>query len=124
MKVRHRFVACVLGVGTVILGALPPDLTRVGSLHAQPASQEAPDTTKVELLFVQNAVSGSYDGKRLTLVGVGPTVFFSDRPYRTAGQVHTQAFITHWDKGSDNFAQNPPNATLSIFNDQGVDSVV
>jgi hypothetical protein len=38
--------------------------------------------------------------------------------------VLTSEFISHWDKGSDNFQSNPPNATLSILTDQGVNSVV
>lgn len=113
----HRLVVTALTLGICALGLVSPGF-------AQQKRDEAQVSEKVELLFVQNGVAGTFDGKRLTLVGVGPTVFFSDRPYRIAGQVHTQEFITHWDKGSDNFAESPPNATLSIFNDQGVDSVV
>jgi hypothetical protein len=102
------------------VGALGLSLSAVllvgnGSVQAQPAPQTAPTSDKVELLFVQNALSGSFDGTTLTLTGVGPTIFFSDRPYRVAGHVRTAEFIGHWDKGSDNFAENPPNATLSIF---------
>jgi len=59
------------------------DLFHTGSLQAQPASlpasAAAPAPHKVELLFVQNALSGSFDGKTLTLKGVGPALFFSDR---------------------------------------------
>jgi hypothetical protein len=111
------------------VGALGLSLSAVllvgnGSVQAQPAPQTAPTSDKVELLFVQNALSGSFDGTTLTLTGVGPTIFFSDRPYRVAGHVRTAEFIGHWDKGSDNFAENPPNATLSIFGGKDVDSVV
>ena len=73
---------------------------------------------------MQNSVSGSFDGKTMTLTGVGPTIFFSDRPYRVAGQVQTAHFIGHWDSGSDNFEEDPPNATLSVFGKDGIDSVV
>jgi hypothetical protein len=92
--------------------------------RSEPSEQTATTNNKVELLFVQNSVAGSYDGTRLTLNGVGSTIFFSDRPERVVGKVRTAEFISHWDKGSDNFAANPPNATLSIFNDKGVESVV
>jgi hypothetical protein len=113
-----------LAIGAVPLSLLA--VTLVGQGRAQTAA--APQTTqvsdKVELLFVQNALAGSFDGKTLTLTGVGPTIFFSDRPQRVTGQVRTSEFVGHWDKGSDNFAENPPNATLSIFGGKDVDSVV
>ena len=73
---------------------------------------------------MQNSVAGSYDGKTLTLNGVGPTIFFSDRPQRVTGQVRTAEFIGHWDKGSDNFAENPPNASLSIFGDKEIRTAI
>ena len=95
------------------------DLAQIGSVHAQPAAQPAPSPGKVELLFVQNALTGNFDGKTLTLKGVGPTLFFSDRPDRVTGHLGTSEFVGHWDKGPDSFATNPPNATLSIFGQKG-----
>lgn len=89
---------------------------------AQGSKEEKSDP--VQLLFVQNGTSGSFDGKTLTLKGIGPTIFFSDRPQRIAGQVRTAEFVGHWDKGSDNFAENPPNATLSIFGPKEIQSAI
>jgi hypothetical protein len=123
MKIQHR-LAHVLGAGAVILGLAALGLASPHPVNAQPKPEAGQVSEKVELLFVQNGTSGSFDGRRLTLVGVGPTIFFSDRPYRITGQVRTGEFVGHWDKGSDNFAENPPNATLSIFSDKGVESVV
>ena len=77
-------------------------------------------TGKVELLFVQNGISGSFDGTRLTLEGVGPTMFFTDRPNRIGGHMRTARLISEWGKGPDNFVENPPNASLSIFHKGGV----
>ncbi len=94
------------------------------SLSAQPTTETTEKSDTVQLLFVQNALTGSYDGKRLTLNNVGSTLFFSDRPERVTGHVQNGEFISHWDKGSDSFAQNPPNATLSIFGEKGVNSIV
>jgi hypothetical protein len=75
-----------LAIGAVPLSLLA--VTLVGQGRAQTAA--APQTTqvsdKVELLFVQNALAGSFDGKTLTLTGVGPTIFFSDRPQRVTGK--------------------------------------
>jgi hypothetical protein len=93
-------------------------------VEAKPTPETKEVSDPIQLLFVQNSVTGSYDGKRLTLNGVGSTLFFSDRPERVTGHVQNTEFISHWDKGSDNFASNPPNATLSIFSEKGVNSVV
>jgi hypothetical protein len=97
---------------------------RVSTAQAPPGPQAAPTGEKVELLFVQNALTGSFDGKTLILKGVGLTLFFSDRPERVTGHLGTPEFVGHWDKGPDSFAKNPPNATLSIFGDKEVTSVV
>jgi len=94
-----------------------------GRVEAQAPRADQP-STKVELLFVQNAAFGSFDGKTLTLKGVGSTLFFSDRPERIAGHVRTSDFVGHWAKGSDNFAANPPNATLSVFGAKEASSIV
>ncbi len=90
-----------------------------------PASAAPAIEEKIEFLFVQNSVSGTFDGKTLTLKGIGPTIFFSDRPQRLAGQVHTEEFVSHWGTSKDNnFSEDPPNATLSIFEEDKVSSAV
>jgi len=56
----------------------------------------------------------------LTLKDVSPmTVFFSDRPERTTGQVRNDLFARLWSEGKNSFKSDPPNAALSIFNPQG-----
>jgi hypothetical protein len=72
---------------------------------------------ELQLLYVQSADAGSFDGKRLTLEGVGTTLFFSDRPARVSGHIDTDKFLGAWgaDAGADSFASDPPNATLSIL---------
>ena len=71
---------------------------------------------------MQNGTSGSFDGKTLTLKGVGPTLYFSDRPERITGQLRTSEFVGHWTKGSRQLCLNPPNATLSVFGAKEVSS--
>lgn len=72
----------------------------------------------VQYLFVQNAHGVSFKGDTMTMHGVGPsTLFFSDRPERIAGHGTTEEFVEDWAKGEDNFAGNPPNATLAILDD-------
>src|SRR5262245_32607134 len=123
MKLHHP-MARVLAMSAVTLGFSVFVVTHTGRLQAQPRPEPTQAPNKVELLFVQNSLAGSFDGKTLTLKGVGPTLFFSDRPERVTGNLGTAEFVSHWDKGSDSFAKNPPNATLSIFDAKDVTSVV
>jgi hypothetical protein len=113
-----------MGVVTLSLPIVSWVQTSDAQTPTSPAAQTSQPTDKVQLLFVQNSISGDFDGKTLTLKGVGPTIFFSDRPERVTGQVTTSEFISHWGQGSDNFAADPPNATLSVFGPKGVTSAV
>ncbi|MBU0455278.1 MAG: hypothetical protein KKA99_00630 [Gammaproteobacteria bacterium] len=73
----------------------------------------------LQLLFIQEAKiaeltpmqqTGQY---QLTLKQVSPRViYFSDRPHRVVGQTTTSKFINAWNKNSDSFAKNNPNAAL------------
>ncbi len=100
---------------------------------ANPMSDDAGDMdamstagSDVEYMF---AVTGTgfgvnLDG-RITIKGVSATtLFFSDRPYRLTGHVPTDEFVSQWDVGDDNFAEDPPNALLSMFEDDTVNDVV
>lgn len=77
-------------------------------------------------MFAQTATSMgiNLDG-RITLHGVSATtLWFSDRPYRLTGHIPTDEFVGQWDQGADNFAENPPNALLSMFDEDSVNDVV
>ena len=57
------------------------------------------------------------------MTGVSPnSIVFADRPFRAAGHVLTKHFLKEWDEGSDSFAKDPPNATISVLSAEG-DSV-
>ena len=80
---------------------------------------------EVEALFVQSAAGMAYENGRLTLIGVAPTtLMFSDRPQRVTGHVPTEEFLDSWGDGDDSFADDPPNAVLSIFSEDEVNDVV
>lgn len=79
----------------------------------------------VDWLFVQNSTGLSVGKNTITLRGVNPqTVCFSDRPERMAGHMTTAKFIPMWSQGRDSFLKNPPNATLSVFHGDNVESAV
>jgi len=77
-----------------------------------------------EFLMVISAPYGSFDGEILTLEGVSTVIYFSDRPERIAGHMGAAEFVALWDEGENSFLADPPNATLSILLDEGVDNVV
>jgi len=82
------------------------------------AEKNREDLKDVQMLFVQNAKDVVMKGGQLTLIGVSPTtIFFSDRPKRIAGHMHTEDFVREWQKGAgpESFHTDPPNATLSVF---------
>lgn len=61
---------------------------------ASAASENPQDLKDVQMLFVQNAKDVVMKDRRLTLIGVSPTtIFFSDRPNRIAGHMHTEDFV-------------------------------
>ena len=90
----------------------------------EPCPEPETTATQPSFLFMQTAHSGTLslakaDGTRtLTLKDVSPvTVYFSERPDRETGHELTEEFISQWNKESDNFMSNPPNAALDIIGD-------
>ena len=74
----------------------------------------------VPSLFVLNSRGATLQGGKLVLIGVTPnSIVFADRPVRAAGHDLTSRIVEDWAKGSDNFAQDPPNATVSGFTKDG-----
>src|SRR6202453_5400480 len=82
-----------------------------------------PQSTKSDMipsLAVINSRGATLQGNILTMTDVGSnSIVFADRPYRAAGHVLTKHFLKEWDEGSDSFAKNPPNATISVLSAEG-----
>ena len=73
-----------------------------------------------DMLFVQDAKAMVFDGSRLTLKEANPNIiFFCDRPVRTAGHMDRNAFMKLVTEGENSFADNPPNAAVSIIDAKG-----
>jgi hypothetical protein len=93
---------------------------------AAPAQKTIGQPAKSDMipsLAVINSRGASLEGATLTMTGVSPnSIVFADRPYRAAGHVLTQHFLREWDEGSNSFAKDPPNATISVLGAEG-DSV-
>jgi hypothetical protein len=73
---------------------------------------------QAQLMFVQSAEALKVDPAASTfrLVNVNQqTLFFSDRPQRIAGHYKMADYLKEWSEGKDNFGEDPPNATLSVY---------
>lgn len=88
---RRAGLALLAAIGTSVLFA------------ATPESAEAP-----ELLFVQSANEIAATGDQLRLKGIGPTVFFSDRPKRMVGHLNLDDWQKLWTQGRDSFTNAHP----------------
>jgi hypothetical protein len=78
-------------------------------------------TEMVPSLIVMNARGASLQGATLTLNGVSPNaIVFADRPVRAAGHALTAHLLEEWGTGSESFAKDPPNATVSVVGGDGM----
>ncbi len=77
-------------------------------------------TEVVPSLIVLNSKGASIRDGKLVLTGIAPnSIIFADRPVRAAGHDLTTRVIEDWARGSDNFAKDPPNDTVSGFSKDG-----
>ena len=84
---------------------------------------------KPQLMFVHVGEDIKVDdaAKTLRLVKVGQQVlYFSDRPVRLAGHLKMSEYLQEWTSkaGKDNFAADPPNAVVSVYEPGQVDSTL
>ena len=94
--------------------------------YAEATATEAQGKPVRSYLFVQNGTGGTLSETALTLRDVSSkTGWFTDRPYRAAGQIQTDDFVLAWGDGGDSFANDPPNAEFSCeVDDEIVNYVV
>ena len=109
-----RRIFCIAWIAGLALGPHPALAQAVDA-----PAQRTIGATKTEIvpsLIVVNALGASFRGETLTLDGVAPSsIVFADRPVRAAGHILTAHLIEGWSKGSEGFAKDPPNATVSVF---------
>jgi len=97
------------------------------SLVACASTATGEDGDEPSYLFVQTSASATLENGRLTLEGVSPSMlWFADRPERMAGHCHVDKFLEAMtgNTDADNFGEDPPNATLSVFSEDSVTDVV
>lgn len=101
---------------TIIAAAIL--LTSAFGLQFVNGVQASAADEKPMFMFVHTAddVKADPAAGTLRLVNVNPqTVYFSDRPERIAGHMTLGDYLKEWTAGKDNFGEDPPNATLSVY---------
>ncbi len=114
----------------ICLVALAAGLLSTAPMFAQDAmsapAQKTIGATKSQMvpsLAVLNSAGAKLENGKLTMSGItASSIVFADRPVRSAGHVLTSEFIKQWGEGTDSFAKDPPNATISVLSSRG-DSV-
>jgi hypothetical protein len=117
----------VLGAAIASVIVMASSHVHAQTTHAAPAPHVPLQKTighgkpqVVPSLFVLNSRGASLEGGKLVLTGVSPNaIVFADRPVRAAGHDLTSRIVEDWNKGTDNFAKDPPNATVSGFTKDG-----
>ncbi len=120
IKIIHNSTRPVLFLATALLTITNWGFPVISSAQNAPIKQETASAQKVQLMFVQTSedLKVNSEDKTLRLVNVNPqTLYFSDRPKRVAGNLTMPAYFDEWTAkaGSDNFKNDPPNATLSVY---------
>jgi hypothetical protein len=105
---------CVPGLASAQTATPAPSHVPLEKAIGHPKSEVVPS------LIVFNSSGVSLKGGKLILTGIAPnSIIFADRPVRAAGHDLTAHVIEDWAKGNDNFAKDPPNATVSGFSKDG-----
>ena len=121
MTKSRRILMSLAMAGVLVV----PSLSFAQNAITAPASKTIgqPKAEMVPSLIVMNSRSASLQGQTLTLNGVSPnSIVFADRPVRAAGHALTVHLLEEWiptTDGSDDFAKDPPNATVSVLGKDG-----
>ncbi len=124
MKPNHigGLFAVVGGLALAATAAVAQDSPKKQHVPLDKTIGAVTPTAPVPSLAVINSDGAKIDGEKLVLTGVSAnSIVFADRPVRAAGHVATEQFIMQWDEGKDNFAVDPPNATVSVLGGGGSD---
>jgi hypothetical protein len=117
-------ISCAAVVVAALLFTSPVALAQ--DAISAPAQKQIGGVAKAEMvpsLIVMNARGATLQGGTLILNGVSSnSIVFADRPVRAAGHALTTHLLEEWTPstdGSQDFAKDPPNATVSVLSKDG-----
>jgi hypothetical protein len=119
MTTKHLSLIALAAAG--LLFATAPSFAQQPQPHVplqKTIGKAKPDI--VPSLIVMNSRGATLQGGKLVLTGMATnSIVFADRPIRSAGHALTTHLLEEWATGSDSFAKDPPNATVSAFSKDG-----
>ncbi len=122
MKIDRSTTLILLGSIALSSAAFAQDAPKKPHVPLEKTIGLVTPTGPVPSLAVLNSSGAKIENGKLILTGVSAnSIVFADRPVRAAGHVTTEQFIMQWDDGKDNFAVDPPNATVSVLGGDGSD---
>lgn len=122
MKVDRLTTLIFVGSFALAPAVFAQDASKKPHVPLEKAIGQVTPTGPVPSLAVINSAGAKIENGKLVLTGVSAnSIVFADRPVRAAGHVATEQFIMQWDVGKDNFAVDPPNATVSVLGGDGSD---
>ncbi|MBB3391944.1 putative membrane protein YgcG [Rhizobium sp. BK275] len=122
MKVDRLTMLIFAGSFALASAVSAQDAPKKPHVPLEKAIGQVTPTGPVPSLAVINSAGAKIENGKLVLTGVSAnSIVFADRPVRAAGHVTTEQFIMQWDDGKDNFAVDPPNATVSVLGGDGSD---
>ncbi|CAN7296260.1 hypothetical protein [Rhizobium leguminosarum] len=122
MKVDRLTTLIFAGSFALASAGFAQDAPKKPHVPLEKAIGQVTPTGPVPSLAVINSAGAKIENGKLILTGVSAnSIVFADRPVRAAGHVTTEQFIMQWDDGKDNFAVDPPNATVSVLGGDGSD---
>jgi hypothetical protein len=122
---RMNASSCI-AVAALLFGAASASAQTAQTAPGHVPLQKVIGQAKPEIvpsLIVIDARGATLQGGKLALSGVAPnSIVFADRPVRAAGHSLTTDLLEEWSPGNDSdesFAEDPPNATVSVFSQDG-----
>jgi hypothetical protein len=113
---KRRKALTAFGLSSLGVGLLAGSGRRSMAQNSTVVPEQSASDGLVELLFVQEAKGVEFKDGRLTMKEPNPrTLYFADRPDDIAGFMTYQEYIDTVYEGPDNFSEDPPNATLMVF---------
>lgn len=119
MRLIHPLFLAMLLAGSCLSAG--PSLAQ-NAISSPAGKQIGVAKTQMEpSLIVLNSRGAKLADGQLVLSGVSTnSIVFADRPVRAAGHALTAHLLEEWATGEDSFAKDPPNATVSVLNKDGL----
>ena len=77
------------------------------------------DSKNPEYLFIITGNTGTFGDGKLTLNGTPIISFYAMATKREVGHFLVGTFIEMWEKNSSAYKADPPNGTISVFDEKG-----